>query len=223
MKMDRIVFQSIPWNVSNEDAMRINGIRKNSGFEEIFMQAVERAKEKLACKAILKWADVKKIEGNQVTIDDVVFTSKVLAHNLKDKERVFLYLLIVGDGIDEDEVIEEDVVKDMIRGTALYGGMRFLETYLKEHFGFEDISYMNPGSLPDWPIENNVELFRLLEGGSEIGATLNQHCYIIPWNASSGIAFENGQGYLNCTLCKKQCEKRRAPFQKEEYDRIFAS
>ena len=170
----------------------------------MFIQALGIAEEKLHCRAILKWAHVGEIEADDVSIDNTIFKSKVMADNLKDKEHVFLYILIVGDEIDKEGIIEEAVLKDIIKRVALDAGRRYLEEYLMKNFGFQDISYMNPGSLPDWPIKNNVPLFEMIENIEEIGAKINTHHYIIPWNASSGIIFENENGYSNCALCKNK-------------------
>lgn len=219
--MNRIVLNEIPLKFNYEEILKANRIRQGTGFEETFLQALRTAEEKLHCRAILKWANVGKIEADNVSIDNTTFKSKVMADNLKDKERVFLYILIVGDEIDKENLIEEAVLKDIIKGVALDAGRKYLEEYLTTNFGFQDISYMNPGSLPDWPIKNNVPLFEMIENIEEIGAKINTHHYIIPWNASSGIIFENGNGYSNCALCKNKCEKRRVPFNQEDYNRIF--
>ncbi|MBF7096843.1 hypothetical protein [Alkalibacter mobilis] len=220
--MDRILLDRIPLKFDLDKALEINRIRKNSGFEKEFVKVLKIAEEKLSCKAVLRWADVGEIKNGTVQINDVVFNSKVMADNLKNIDKVFLYVLTIGDELDNEDRIEEAVIKDMVKGTALYQGMRYMEDYLKEKFGFESFAYMNPGSLPDWPIKNNVDLFKLIGNVEEAGARLNEHHYIIPWNASSGIIFENGEGYLNCTLCKNKCIKRRAPFDQQEYERIFA-
>jgi len=220
--MDRIVLDQIPLEFDRDQVLEVNEIRKGSGFEELFMEAMEVAKRKLSCKAVLKWVDVGDIKDGRVQIEDVEFESRIMADNLKNTDKVFLYVLAVGKELDDDDEIEEPVIKDMVKGTALYSGMAYVQTFLKEHFGFDQVAMMNPGSLPDWPIENNEALFRLIGGAEEVGATLNEHHYIIPWYASSGILFENGDGYQNCMLCKKKCVKRRAPFDQKEYDRIFA-
>ena len=58
-------------------------------------------------------------------------------------------------------------------------------------------------------------------GLDEIGVTLNAAGYIHPWNSASQIHFP-GNGYENCSLCKKyDCIRRRAPFDLAEYRRVF--
>ncbi|MBQ2041981.1 MAG: vitamin B12 dependent methionine synthase, partial [Firmicutes bacterium] len=60
-------------------------------------------------------------------------------------------------------------------------------------------------------------------GVDEIGVSLNDAGYIKPWNSGSHIHFP-GDGYHNCSLCRKyDCIGRRAPFNREEYIRIFGT
>ncbi|QSX08236.1 hypothetical protein J0B03_10625 [Alkalibacter rhizosphaerae] len=219
--MERIVLERIPLVFDRDLVMEMHRIRKDSEFGKEFMEMLKIAEDRLRCKAILRWADVVAVKDSTVQINDVVFESRVMADNLKNTDKVFLYILTVGDELDQDTDFDESVIRDMIKGTALYAGMTYLYDLLKEKFGFEQIAAMNPGSLPDWSIENNEKLFELIGNVEEAGAKLNEHHYIIPWNSSSGILFENGDGYLNCALCKNKCEKRRAPFDQREYDRIF--
>lgn len=219
--MERIVLDRVPLEFDIDQVMEANRIRKDSEFGEEFIQVLDLAKETLSCKAVLKWANVVEVHESAVQIENVVFESKVMADKLRNIERVFLYVLSIGEELDKENVMGEAVVKDMVKGTALLYGMMYMDKYLKEKFGFEETACMNPGSLPDWPIENNVALFKLIGNVAEIGARLNEHHYIIPWNSSSGIIFENGEGYMNCILCKNKCVKRRAPFDRQEYERIF--
>ena len=93
--------------------------------------------------------------------------------------------------------------------------------YMSEQFGFDGSSMLNPGSLPDWPIENNFPLFDIIGNVDEIGVTLNEAGYITPWNSGSHIHFP-GEGYQNCSLCRRyDCVGRRAPFDHAEYVRVF--
>ena len=95
--------------------------------------------------------------------------------------------------------------------------------YMKDKFGFDGSSMLSPGSLPDWPIENNFPLFDMIGNVAEIGMSLTEAGYIKPWNSGSHIHF-SGDGYQNCSLCKKyDCVGRRARFNRSEYIRIFGT
>ena len=110
---------------------------------------------------------------------------------------------------------------DIFKGALLQHGMKYVTQMMQERFGFDGSSRLNPGSLPDWPIGNNFALFDMIGGLDEIGVTLNAAGYIHPWNSASQIHFP-GNGYENCSLCKKyDCIRRRAPFDRAEYRRVF--
>ena len=95
---------------------------------------------------------------------------------------------------------------------------------ISDKFGYRDLAMMTPGSLPDWPIVNNKDLFAMIDNVAEdIGVSLNEHYYMLPYNSVSGIIFSSSTGYVNCKLCKNlDCIGRHAPFDQAEYDRIFA-
>ena len=172
-------------------------------------------------KAIIKWADVDKIEGDLTTIEGVTFRSKVVADKLKDTPRVFLSVVTAGDGLERSGEFEDDPFLNTFNGALLFHASRYVVQYMKDKFGFDGSSVLNPGSLPDWPIENNFPLFDMIGNVAEIGVSLNEAGYIKPWNSGSHIHF-SGDGYQNCSLCKKyRCPGRRARFNREEYVRIF--
>ena len=174
-----------------------------------------------APKAIIKWASVDRINGGETTIDGITFTSKVVADKLKETPRVFLSVVTAGEGLERSGEFDGDPFLDTYNGALLFHASRYIVRYMKDVFGFDGSSMLNPGSLPDWPIKNNFALFDIIGGVDEIGVSLNDAGYIKPWNSGSHIHFP-GDGYHNCSLCRKyDCIGRRAPFNREEYIRIF--
>ena len=132
-----------------------------------------------------------------------------MADNLKEIKKVFLCVMTVGAEIDDCQELSDNALRDMIKGVAL---------------GYRDLAMMTPGSLPDWPIVNNKDLFAMIDNVAEdIGVSLNEHYYMLHYNSVSGIIFSSSTGYVNCKLCKNlDCIGRHAPFDQAEYDRIFA-
>ena len=75
------------------------------------------------------------------------------------------------------------------------------------------LASLNPGSLPQWPIEGQRELFRIL-GDTEgaVGVSLTESCLMLPAKSVSGILFSDRTGHVNCALCPREnCPNRRAP------------
>ena len=176
-----------------------------------------------APKAIIRWANVDRIEGDATTIEGVTFRSRVVADKLRDTPRVFLSVITAGDGLEQSGALAGDPFLDVFNGALLFFISEYVVRYMKESFDFDGSSMLNPGSLPDWPIGNNFQLFRIIGNVDEIGVSLNAAGYIKPWNSGSHIHF-SGNGYQNCSLCRKyDCIGRRAKFDRSEYLRIFGT
>ena len=82
---------------------------------------------------------------------------------------------------------------------------------------------MNPGSLDGWPIEQQVELFNLLENkNKDLGVELTESFLMVPQKSVSGILFKSKSGYTNCKLCEMvNCPSRKSPFEPGLRERLM--
>ena len=216
---ERIVFNGLKVDVTAEEIASRFG-RRAAKLDIEGYAAILR--EFARPKAIIRWADSEVIDDRHVRIDGNVFESIVLADKLNGLHRVILYIATAGNEIKDCDLIHPEAAKDILSGIALMRGIREMHRYLSEELGMSELGTLNPGSLPDWPIENNHALCDLIGNVGEIGVTLNEKGYMLPWNSSSGILFTGADGYQNCSLCTKlDCIGRRAPFNKDEYRRLF--
>jgi len=73
---------------------------------------------------------------------------------------------------------------------------------------------MSPGSLKDWPINEQKKLFSILgDVESSLGVTLTPSFLMIPRKSLSGIYFPSEIPFLSCQLCPRQsCPSRQAAF-----------
>ena len=82
----------------------------------------------------------------------------------------------------------EQYYLDVIGNIALIKARRFLADQLRSRFALEGMSYMSPGSLKDWPLEEQSPLFLLLGYvASSIRVRLNESLLMIPRKSVSGI------------------------------------
>ena len=219
---ERVVLH-IPVGFTLEEFGALCKITPDSNAYEAVEEAYPLVRQYGAPKAVLRWANVDLVEGDATTIEGVTFQSKVVADKLRDLPRVFLSVITAGHGLERSGVFDDDPFLDTYNAALIYYASRYTVRYMKEHFGFDGSSTLDPGSLPDWPIKNNFPLFEIIGNVEEIGATLNEKGYIDPWNSGSHIHF-SGNGYQNCSLCKNyDCVGRRAPFDRAEYIRIFGT
>jgi len=155
-----------------------------------------------------------------VTVDGITFTSRVLASNLADVERVFPFVATCGAEFDEllagsdDEFLR--FALDCIKEQALWAAMEHFRRHLEERYGLQKLSAMHPGSgdVDVWPIEEQAPLFQLLgDVTGQIGVILSDTILMHPNKTVSGIFFPSEVDFVTCALChRKDCPNRRAPF-----------
>lgn len=221
MNMSERIVLSVPLDFSAEEYAELCRIRIDSSAFEELEDALPLIRQFGAPKAIIKWANVDLVTGDETTIEGVTFQSKVLADKLRNTPRVFLSVVTAGEGLEKSAAFDGDTFLNTYDGALLFHATKYMIRYMKEQFGFDGSSMLSPGSLPDWPIRNNIALFDMIGNVDEIGVTLNEAGYIKPWNSGSHIHF-SGDGYQNCSLCRKyDCIGRRASFNRAEYIRIF--
>ena len=170
-------------------------------------------------KAVCKIAFIEKREGDTLWIDRKKFESRILRINLEHVDRVFAYVVTCGREMDERiECRKDDFMApyylDVLKETALGAGVQHVENYLRKRFGLKKISSISPGSLSEWPVTSQVQLFSLFGDVEKlIGVTLTPSCLMIPNKSVSGIYFETEKDFFSCQLCpRKVCRGRRAQF-----------
>lgn len=169
-------------------------------------------------KAAFRECYLDENDEDAVTIESVRFVSRVLARNLSGAGKVFPFVLTLGKGvdafIDDTKDLLDKYLLDEIGNIALRESRQQLERHLSQQFAFDNISYMSPGSLEDWPIVEQKKLFALLNGvESAISVRLTDSCLMIPRKTISGIYFPSEVTFYSCQLCpRKSCESRKARF-----------
>lgn len=154
-----------------------------------------------------------------VTIDGVEFSGSILYDNIKDLETVWPFVATCGreayDFVmsipDPYEKIWGEIILEDSLGTAEKAVNEFV---VKEIYDGKTAS-IAPGSLIEWPVEQQVPLFTILGDGPEkCGMTLTDTMLMIPNKSISGIIFPNEHGYVSCKLCPREnCSNRRAAYE----------
>ncbi len=167
---------------------------------------------------------VRFVEGrgeDWLEIGGVTFTSRVLRQNLETVERVFPYVATCGKELEEVDLPADDFlapyIMDTIKAQALAAALSHLFAHLREKYALGKTSRMNPGSLPDWPITQQVPLFSLF-GDVEglIGVRLTDSYLMFPVKSVSGLLFPTEVTFESCQLCRREvCAGRRAAFDPE--------
>jgi hypothetical protein len=187
--------------------------------EGLQIQALlEVAKPLISAQAVFRVCYIEEKLEDAVIIDGIRLGSRILRKNLEKVGRVFPYVITIGARLEEKADASEDLLEkyflDKIGNIALSKARRHLEDYLRSKFALDGLSYMSPGSLADWPIEEQQPLFSILKGAeASIGVRLTESLLMIPRKSVSGIYFPTEVTFYSCQLCPRQrCEGRKARF-----------
>jgi len=196
--------------------------------EKRFLSLIEAAHSVMTAKAIYKVSYIDSKSDDSVMIEGVPFRSKVLSKHFDKVERVFPYVVTIGAGLDDMEKASGDLLEkyylDLIGNAALVNVREHLKKCLATRYALEGLSYMGPGQLKDWPLEEQRPLFALLgDVESAVGVTLSDSLLMIPRKSLSGIYFPTEIPFMACQLCPKEsCPSRKARYD-EKLAREYAA
>jgi hypothetical protein len=186
--------------------------------EKRLLSLYEAAHPVMAPKAVYKVSYVDSKAEDSVVIDGVLFRSKVLRKHFDKVERVFPYVVTIGSGLEDMEKASgkplEKYYLDLIGNAALARAREQIRKRLATRYALHSLSYLGPGQLKDWPLEEQRQLFSLLgDVESAVGVTLSNSLLMIPRKSLSGIYFPTETPFLACQLCpKKSCPSRKARY-----------
>ncbi len=156
-------------------------------------------------------------DRNGDMLDIAKLESHVLAKNLEEAQRVFPYVITIGNML-EDEVSRSQSVMtglclDNMGDLALHSAKTHLKKVLLEKHGLGNLSHISPGQL-DWPLAQQKQLFSLFgDVESKIGVRLNDSYMMIPRKSISGIIFPTEVTFVSCQLCPREnCISRQADY-----------
>lgn len=217
--MGKVILEDIPWEVEEEIFLKKLHLEKGSEDAQRVRELLEEAKKVGHPRGMYRVAYIDKKGENEVTIEGITFNSKVLRTNLENAYRVFPFVVTSGTELEEwSNRFEEDMLKAFwvaeIKEWAMRQAMSYLLENLKEEFHPGKVAAMNPGSLSDWPMEEQKKLFALLgDPEKEVGVKLTDSYLMVPIKSVSGIWFPTKVNFENCQLCSREnCPGRRASY-----------
>lgn len=224
---DLIILDSIDFKVNVQELLKRLHMDEDSDDLEDIIKFAELASEIGRPKAMYKEAIIDLKGDDYVVVDGVKFKSRLVRVNLDSVDRVFPYVCTCGRELNEwakslDDMLEQYWV-DRIMEMALQEAVKAFEDHLETNYKLGTTSNMNPGSLEDWPISQQEELFALLEDPYEkIGVELTDSCLMLPIKSLSGIRFSSDIDFVNCQLCpRERCENRRAEYDHHLYNKRY--
>ena len=214
------ILDNIPVHLDPEKVSKRLHLDKKKGFSNTAQELVELANSLIHPKAIYEVSYIDHRNEDAVDIGGVKFTSRILRVNLDKIGRVFPYIVTIGKELEGRIASFDDLLRqyclDQIGNIVVGSTIKYLETYLKRRYRIEQISIMSPGSLKNWPITQQKQLFSIFGNPEDlIGVRLTDSFLMIPKKSESGICFPTEVQFYSCQLCPREiCEGRAAPYDK---------
>jgi len=211
------ILEQIPMDLPLGEIRRQLHLKKDEHWDEA-KDLIQTVLPDIQAKAVYRVCYIDEKGDEIIGMDGVRFLSRVLAKNLAAVERVFPFVVTIGSHYMAQADTQEDLVVkyylDVIANVALTTARKYLEKELQAGYGLEGMSFMSPGSLPDWPLEEQRSLFALFgDGQTPIGVSLTSSCLMIPAKSISGIYFPTEVPFFSCQLCdRKDCPGRKAVY-----------
>jgi len=225
--MESNILAALPFKVDLQQLKK--NLRVKEGTEMVGkLEGMVKEAQKIAKpKVCYRIAYVESKGDDHLMIEGIQFTSRVLRVNLDKVYRIFPYVATCGLELEEwsksvDGILEQFWAEE-IKVIAVRGTIRYLQEYLTDRYQPGQMSRMNPGSIPDWPLSEQKPLFALLGNGPvQIGVQLKDSFLMTPIKSVSGIWFPTEEKFESCQLCQREkCPGRRAPFEPNLFDRKY--
>lgn len=215
-----VVLDSIPFVLDTAGLMKQAHVESGTEDADDFCRLLDNARRLARPKALYRECFVSEHRDGAVALEGVPFTSRVLAHNLENVERVFAFVATCGAELNSVTPPYSEFVSrfwwDVIKTDLLKTARDFLNDHLRRRFALGNTVAMSPGSgdVTVWPIEQQRELFSLLgDVRALIGVELTDSFLMIPNKTVSGIRFPTQHDFRSCQLCRRDpCPSRSAPF-----------
>ena len=185
---------------------------------------VSQSEKECRPKAIYQPFDIEERGDDFVIIGGEIFKSRVLAVNLKDVDRVFVFIATCGIEIDNQAKATDDILFkywiDHIQNLALEKAILKVQLSIEKEFNPGARAIMTPGSIDDWPLTEQRKLFSVFGDRSKtIDVELSDSNMMLPVKSLSGIIFPSEHNYLDCQLCTiEKCPNRMAPYEHALYE-----
>jgi len=226
--MPLTVINSIPFAPSagkTAEMLRPGGMQSH---DKEVGQLVELAARIAAPRACSATFDIQEKDEAAVVIADQRFESRILRVNLAHSDRAVLFVATCGTELEKWAESYQDMllrwVAEELCEQALRAAVAALDQAVDPLLEGKYKVSMNPGSLEDWPLQQQKLLFHALgDVTGAIGVSLTDSFLMRPRKSLSGIKFSSRQPFANCRLCPRQdCPGRRMPFDNHAFEQKYA-
>jgi hypothetical protein len=225
--MDTVILDNIPAKIDEEKLLKRLRMDRESRHAKDLGRLVREAEEVIKPKAVYRPVYIEEKRDDSILLDGITLRSRVLRVNVEEAHRVFPFAATCGLELQEWARSKGDLLEGFwahaINEIAVRIAYRFLNEQIVARYNLGRTSRMSPGSLADWPIEEQRGLFQILgDTKTWIGVALLESLMMVPEHSVSGVLFPTEVLFESCQLCPREgCPGRRAPYEEDLYDKKY--
>lgn len=229
MTQTEFILTDIPFTLDFSQLAEKLHLKAGSSYIPQLETLVAQAQAIAKPKALYQIMPIESRGDDWVMIGGVTFSSRILSVNLAKANRVFLFTATGGTELEAWVKSIGDFLHnywaDAIAEMALRSAIEALNAHIDDRFQPGQTSVMNPGSLADWPLQQQRALFSLLGDTKQaIGVELQESLLMSPVKSVSGIAFPTDERFASCQLCPMEaCPNRKAPYNQSLYEEKYCA
>jgi hypothetical protein len=222
------ILENIPVELTVEQVLRSLHLDSDGKYAGDVQGLVDLVQDVVRPKAIYDVRYIDRKDTDEIEIGGVKFTSRVLRVNLDKVERIFPYIATCGTEVESIDIPSDDLMRrfvlDNIKQIALGAAVKHLREHIDRIYRPGQMSAMSPGSLEDWPISEQRQLFSIFGDVEKlIGVKLTDSYLMLPIKSISGIYFPTEVRFESCQLCpRERCPGRRAPYDEKLKEKYFS-
>ncbi|MCS6907043.1 MAG: vitamin B12 dependent-methionine synthase activation domain-containing protein [Anaerolineales bacterium] len=212
------VLSQIPFRINRESLCQTLRLKPGSHYLAELDHLINQAEQVAKPKGMVRRVLIAEKGENWVRLDGRRLVSRILRVNLEEATHAFVFVATAGLELATWSKTLPDLLyrfwADVIQEVALETARQAMHQYLTQRFHCGPLSEMHPGSLDDWPLSAQEDLFSLLgDVKGKIGVSLTESKLMYPVKSVSGVAFPTQTQFISCQLCpREKCRARQAPF-----------
>jgi len=221
------ILENIPAILNPESIAGHLRVEAGKRYYKVIEEIVGNAQKIARPKGLYLAAFKTPVGDDLVVIGESSFESRVLKVNLENIHRVFPFVATCGKELDQWSKSFngpfEGFALNAIKSFVLQSAVNYIDRHIEKNFKTAKLSRMTPGSLKDWPITEQRQLFNVLgDVESAIGVRLMDSMMMSPEQSVSGIIFPTDNKFESCQLCpKEKCPSRRADFEEDLFEKKY--
>lgn len=191
--MSATVLDQIPFEVTLDALIGRLKLQNRPSTHEDLAQLLQFANSKGHPKVMYREALIAEKGEDFIIIDGIKLTSSGLREKLGQVDRIYPFIVTCGVELGDWAASFTGTFTKYCAGAicelAMFSASNYFNDHFKEHHPVGKVATLRPGSLRDWTIRDQEQIFTLLGDPSTIGVTLTERCMMSPIKSVSGIRY----------------------------------